>query len=78
MANLVICPDDTALHDRPEPFYRVGVNSNVPESNCFAYLLLYAGQLVAQHMGLRFLEFRFSSPVRRLDQPQGSGGLGEH
>ena len=24
------------------------------------------------------LEFRFSSPVRRLDQPQGSGGLGEH
>ena len=29
---------------------------------------------------LRFqvLTFRFFSPVRRLDQPQGSGGLGEH
>jgi hypothetical protein len=24
------------------------------------------------------LGFRFSSPVRRLDQLQGSGGLGEH
>src|ERR1019366_1641086 len=26
----------------------------------------------------KVLGFRFSSPVRRLDQPQGSGGLGEH
>jgi hypothetical protein len=32
---------------------------NVPESNCFAYLLLYAGQLVAQHTGLRFWNFAF-------------------
>ena len=26
----------------------------------------------------KVLEFRLSSPERRLDQPQGSGGLGEH
>ena len=26
----------------------------------------------------RCLVFRFSSPVRRLDQPQAGGGLGEH
>jgi len=31
----------------------------------------------AHHSNLRFLVFAFS-PARRLDQPQGSGGLGEH
>jgi len=47
---------------------------NVLELNCFAYPIQYGGQLVA-HQGLRFW---ISSPVRRLDQPQVSGGLGEH
>jgi len=27
---------------------------------------------------LKILNFSLSSPVRRLDQPQVSGGLGEH
>jgi len=48
--------------------------SNVPESNCFAYLSQHGGQLVAHPI----FAFRFYSPVRRLDQPQGSGDLGEH
>jgi hypothetical protein len=47
---------------------------NVPSSNCFRYLLQFGGQLVAHPT----FDFSFSSPVRRLDQPQGSGGLGEH
>jgi hypothetical protein len=33
--------------------------ANVPESNCFAYLLLYGGQLVAHHTILRFWIFAF-------------------
>lgn len=32
----------------------------------------------ALHTGLWFWFLAFHSPVRRLDQPQGSGGLGEH
>ena len=39
---------------------------------------LYGGQLVAHHIRLCFWVFAFYSPVRRLDQPQESGGLGEH
>jgi hypothetical protein len=38
---------------------------------CYAYCTL-------MNCGFLVFGFRFSSPVRRLDQPQGSGGLGEH
>ena len=51
-------------------------HASVPESICFAYRLQHGGQLVA-HPIFGFC-FCFNSPVRRFDQAQGSGGLGEH
>jgi len=50
------------------------LDSNVPESNCIAYLPLHGGQLVA-HQIFGFA-FRFTSPERRLDQARTSGGVG--
>ena len=34
--------------------------------------------VIGERLCFWFLVFAFHSPVRRLDQPQGSGGIGEH
>ncbi len=58
-------------YDKTDPLVFTINESNVPELNCFSYLLLYGGQLVARHMG--FTVLNFSSPVRRRVAQTGQG-----
>ena len=54
-------------------FHKSG--ANVPESNCFTYLQQNGGATCCPT--IRINGFAFHSLVRRLNQPQVSGGLGE-
>jgi hypothetical protein len=47
------------------------LDSNVPKSNCFAYLLQYGGQYVAHHMGLRFCFFIPCAPPQSAASKRG-------